>query len=214
MERTGSSLGGAKMVELKPLAGLVGLVMVIAMLGGLAFLGVSNTDLANYNTSAAQARAMDQKTEQEARKAEIDLQAYQQSVELQMEAEKQEMTLALQQMAAEQQQKLEHQRALDEMRVGMEMALRLGLMITGGLIMVITFGTLAYLMARFARSHFPEVGQMVIHEDPELRHIVVRLARENERVKRTLAQVSMENHPVSNHEYSKLFQGKHSGVRQ
>jgi hypothetical protein len=68
---------------------------------------------------------MDQKTEQEARKAEIDLQAYQQSVERQMEAEKQEMTLALQQMAAEQQQKLEHQRALDEMRVGMEMALRL-----------------------------------------------------------------------------------------
>ncbi len=54
--------------------------------------------------------------------------------------------------------------------------------------MVITFGTLAYLIARFARSHFPEVSQVVIHEDPELRHIVVRLARENERVKRTLAQ--------------------------
>lgn len=202
------------MIESKPFAGLVGLVMLIALLGGLAFLGISNTDMANYNTSAAQARAIDQKTEQEARKAEIDLRAYQQAAEIQMEAEKQEAALVLQQVAAEQQQKLEHQRALDEMRVGMEMALRLGLMIVGGLAVVITFGALAYLIARFARSRFPEVSRAVIHEDPELRHLVARLARENEQIKRTLAQAGVENHPLGNQEYTKLFQGKHSGVRQ
>lgn len=202
------------MIESKPFAGLVGLVMLIALLGGLAFLGISNTDMANYNTSAAQARAIDQKTEHEARKAEIDLGVYQQSAELRMEAEKQEAALVLRQVAAEQQQKLEHQRALNEMRVGMEMALRLGLMIVGGLAVVMTFGALAYLIARFARSRFPEVSRAVIHEDPELRHLVVRLARENEQIKRTLAQVGVENHPMGNQEYTKLFQGKHSGVRQ
>lgn len=47
------------MMEGKFFSGLLGFVVIIALLGGLAFLGLSKTDLTNYNTSAAEARGSD-----------------------------------------------------------------------------------------------------------------------------------------------------------
>ena len=59
-----------------PLVGLIGIVSVVALIGAIAGLGLADTDLLNSNTSAAEARALDQETQEQALKAAIDAGVY------------------------------------------------------------------------------------------------------------------------------------------
>jgi hypothetical protein len=55
---------------------MIGIVSVVALIGAIAGLGLADTDLLNSNTSAAEARARDQETQERALKAAIDADAY------------------------------------------------------------------------------------------------------------------------------------------
>lgn len=56
-----------------PLSGLIGIVLVVALIGTAAGLALAGTDLLNSNTSAAAARAQDQETWAQAQETSIDL---------------------------------------------------------------------------------------------------------------------------------------------
>jgi hypothetical protein len=68
-----------------PLSGLIGIVLVVALIGTIAGLALAGTDLLNSNTSAAAARAQDQETWAHAQHAAIDLKLQQAKSEAEIE---------------------------------------------------------------------------------------------------------------------------------
>jgi len=60
-----------------PLSGLIGIIVVVVLIGTVAGLALADTDLLNFNTSAAAARAQDQETQLQGQKATSDMELYQ-----------------------------------------------------------------------------------------------------------------------------------------
>ena len=68
-----------------PLAGLLGIVVVIAIIGAISGLALSETDLLNFNTSAAEARIRELEAQLQAEKAASDQELYQAEIAAQIE---------------------------------------------------------------------------------------------------------------------------------
>ena len=197
------------MVPSQPLAGIVGLVVVVALLGGMAFLGLSGTDLANFNTSAAEARARDQQTSIDAKKAEIDLEAYKENAELDKEFQQRRHELELQKLEDDLRQQTETQQNLDLVRVEFDRALRLAALITGSLAALMLCAALTYAAVRFTSSRFP-VGSAA--DAQALRDLQKVLARRAEMDQRAAGQSPDQQQAGMSEHYAPLFQSQRSKI--
>ena len=94
------------------LSGLIGIVLVVAIIAATAGWALCDSDLLNYNTSAAAARAQDQKTQEQTQRAAIDLQYYEaiQATRIQAEQEKLRLELEARQRELDQNLAYQHKR--------------------------------------------------------------------------------------------------------
>ncbi len=93
-----------------PLAGLLGIVVVIAVIGAISGLALSGTDLLNFNSSAAEAHIRELEAQLQADRAAIDLQYYEAIQAARTELEKEELRLELEAQKRKLEQELAHQR--------------------------------------------------------------------------------------------------------
>ena len=189
------------MLNFRPLAGLPGTLVVIALLGSMATLGVSNTDLANFITNSAEARALDQKTQAEAQKTSIELEAYRQvenakaqaeqnRILLEFEMQKKHAELALEQSKAQYQIELEQQRYQAEQQLRWERITRYTFLIIGVLVtLVLCYGMVYRFLKSEQRQSIGYSGLQINssvmnhrwHTDPAWKQDQIALARNRER---------------------------------
>lgn len=146
------------MLNAQPISGLVGLVLVIALLGGMAFLGFASTDIANFQTRLAEARVIEQKANLEAKRGEIDLQAYQKKVERETQAEEERAAQEKAYQQRKQAWELEMQEAFIQVIVKATPVLYWAATITGSLVVLMIFGTLTLIAVRWILVGFPPDG--------------------------------------------------------
>jgi hypothetical protein len=192
------------MMNLRPLAGLTGILLLVAVLGSMATLGISNTDLANFITNSAEARAIDQKTFMEAEKSNIDIEAYRQieiakaqverdRVLLEFEEQKKQAELDFEQAKVQYQIDLEQQRHRTNQRLMLEKITYYFILITSSLIVLTLWFGLIYRY-KYRKSGQPvetssiEGENIVVndrwHNDLAWRQQKIELARNNERASR------------------------------
>jgi len=96
-----------------PFSGLVRVIIVLVLIGALAALALTGSDLTNFMANRAKAQAMSQQNEIEAEKAKIDLQNYQtlQAIQVQAQIDKAQADSAAYQRSLEQQMLYEKQLA-------------------------------------------------------------------------------------------------------
>jgi hypothetical protein len=225
------------MLNMNPLAGLVGFLLVAAILGGLAFLGFSHTDLANFNISAAQARAMDKQTELNAQKSEIDMSIYKdveqaqgeaekEKVQLDLNTQKEQASLLLDQMKASQQQQMQKQQALDQVQIEFEHLVSYTALIIFILVAISISIGLTVLMVQFAKFRFSvkQSDSMNLsngahrdmtdlwHDDLNWRETQVTQARKREQAVRA-STIHFRNDEQSL-DYTKLFLNNYSDINE
>jgi hypothetical protein len=88
-----------------PFSGLVPVILVLVLIGALAALALSGSNLTNFMANRAEAQAMSQQNETNAEKAKIDLQNYQaiQASQVQAQIDKVQADSAAYQRSLEQQ---------------------------------------------------------------------------------------------------------------
>ncbi len=171
---TGSSL----------LSGIASVVLIAALLGTVAGLAFSGTDLLNFNTSAAQARAIDHDTQIKSQKDAVDLENYKAIKVAQTEAELQKIQLGVE----------AHKRSL-ELQVAAGETIRQAQIWLGVLVVIAITMILSYCSIRYAQSHFlfPKVQSSYADPkcNPALRAEIIRQARAQEVAERQ-AQIAAQ----------------------
>lgn len=201
------------MLDFRPLAGLAGILLLVALLGSMATFGISNTDLANFITNSAEARALDQKTQFESEKAAIDLDTYrqveatmaqveQQRILVEAELQKKQAELDLETAKAQYQIELDNQRLAAEQQLKFDLTVRYTFLVIGALAVLILCGGMAY---RFVKLEHRQYGGKVSdktgairvddrwHTDPEWRGRQIERARMKEREKRSRVKPAGES---------------------
>ncbi|HLF29016.1 MAG TPA: hypothetical protein VJG32_22035 [Anaerolineae bacterium] len=201
MPITGSSL----------FSGLVGVVVIVAILALVAGAALSGNDLLNPNTSDAKAQEKNQATQSRSEKDEIDLEAYrtQKAVEAEKmnldlenykaiqvahtQAEQDKFRLEVEAQKQEFDQALVHQQEQAELDIAFARLARYILLGVGALaISVVSVGLTACLI-RFSRSRWAPAQTPTAHadiwSDPIWRAEQIRLARAQEVAQRQTALV-------------------------
>ena len=162
------------MVNQNPNAGLVGVIVVLLIAGLMMGLTVSNTDLVNFNRSAAEARAMDLETQTAAQIAEIDI-AYHRAVRA---AEQEELWLGV----AATQHELEQSIRLAEL------SHYVWLGVGSVSVLCVSVGLATFLVlhgrSRLAIAQTPPSPVAGTWQDPVWREEQIRIARERARAER------------------------------
>jgi len=181
-----------------PLSGLIGIVLVVALIGTVAGLALAGTDLLNSNTSAAAARAQDQETWAQTQKAAIDLKLQQAKSEAEIEKitsdlETYEAIQAAQAQAEKDKIGLEvvaRQRELDQ-NLAFTRLTRFAILAVATLATLIVSAGLATFLVQWGRSQWvlaqAKAAQAVAWHVPAWRAEQVRHARARERAERKAA---------------------------
>jgi hypothetical protein len=181
-----------------PLVGMIGIVSVVALIGAIAGLGLADTDLLNYNRSAADARAQDQKTEEQAQKAAVDLGVYEAQSAAQIERIASDLVnyKAVQEAAAQAEQE-EMRLVVEARRRQLEQDLELAhltrqVALGAGTVAALIVSTgLAIFLIQCGRSRVVSTQtkgvQMNLWQTPAWRAEQIRRARERERRERRVA---------------------------
>ncbi len=180
--------------------GMIGLVLIVAVLALMAGLALSGTDLLNPTSSDAAARAKNQITSNKERRDALDLEVYQVQKENEMtkSAADLEAYKAVQAARAKAEQKkaqLEVEALQHRMEQELELArlTRYVLLAIGTLITLIASAGAVVRLVLFSRSRWALAPAQVAHVDPwrdaEWRAQQVRRARENELAERGAAAV-------------------------
>jgi len=135
-----------------PLAGLLGIVVVIAMIGAISGVALSGTDLLNFNTSASEARIREMEAEFQSKKDAIDLQYYAAIQAAQTESEKEALRLELKAKKNMLEQELAHKRAQDELDLELARPTRYVVLAIGTLTALILSVGLAIFLIQYGRS--------------------------------------------------------------
>jgi hypothetical protein len=146
-----------------PLAGLLGIVVVIAMIGVVSGVAISGTDLLNFNTSAAEARILEMDAELQSKKDAIDLQYYEAIQAARTESEKEALRLELKAQKDGLEQELAHQRAQDELDLALARPTRYVVLAVGTLAALIVSVGLAVFLIQYGRSRLVSAQAEATH---------------------------------------------------
>ena len=169
-----------------PLAGMLGIIVVIAMIGVISGVAISGTDLLNFNTSAAEARIQEMEAELQLEKDAIDLQYYEAIQAAQTESEKEALRLELEAQKDRLEQELAHQRAQDELDLALARPTRYVVLAVGTLTALIVSVGLAVFLIQYGRSRLVSAQAEATHAHaapwnvPAWRAEQIRHARERE----------------------------------
>ena len=174
-----------------PLSGLIGIVLVVVLIGIIAGLAISGSDLLNYNTNAAAARAQDQKTQEQSQRAAVDLQYYKAIQAARTESEKEILRLELEARQHELEQNLALQRERAEQDLELARLTRYVVLAVGPLAtLIVCIGLTAFLI-QYGRSLLVlaqnEAARAALWHAPAWRAEQIRLAREREGAERETA---------------------------
>ncbi|KPL20467.1 MAG: hypothetical protein AMJ93_11885 [Anaerolineae bacterium SM23_84] len=168
------------------LSGLIGIVLVVAIIAATAGWALCDSDLLNYNTSAAAARAQDQKTQEQTQRAAIDLQYYEAIQATRIQAEQEKLRLELEARQRELDQNLAYQHKRTERELELARLTRYVLLAVGSLaILIMSIGPTVFLIQHshsrslVARAE-AEAAQTALWHIPAWRVEQIRRARERE----------------------------------
>ncbi len=176
-----------------PLAGLLGIVVVIALIGAISGLALSGTDLLNFNTSAAEAHIREMEAQLQADKTAIDLQYYKAIQAARTESEKEELRLELEAQKRKLEQELAHQRARNELDLVLARLTRYVVLTVGALATLMVSVGLAIFLIQYGRSRLVLAQAEVTHTHAASWHVPawraeqIRRAREREVAEREVA---------------------------
>lgn len=207
------------MLDFRPLAGLTGALLLVVILGVVATLGFSNTDLANFITNSAKARAQDQETKIASEKATIDLDLYRQietekaqaqheQIQLDLTKQREQNRLDLLEMQELNKIELEQQRLRARQQLELERVTRYTILVVGGCTVMALSTALTYRFVRqnrtvsdthASRIRYPNATNkpaMAIdrwHNDPTWKQSRVLGARMRELTSRQVSKAMREN---------------------
>ncbi len=162
--------------------GLARVVLIVALLAGMGGAALAGTDLLNFNTSSAAARAQDVETQYRAQKQAIDLEGYRELVAAQTEAEKEVIRLEVGARKRELEAAYEHQLRQAEQDLALERQTRRAELIALILAVLIVGSGLSYYLVQQGRSRLLEAQARVEAtadpwRDPSYRADRIRYAR-------------------------------------
>ena len=146
-----------------PLAGMLGIIVVIAMIGVISGVAISGTDLLNFNTSAAEARIREMEAQLETDKDAIDLQYHKAIQAARTESEEEALRLELEAQKARLEQELAHQRAQDELDLALARPTRYVVLAVGTLAVLIVSVGLAVFLIQYGRSRLVSAQAEATH---------------------------------------------------